>query len=309
MQDIFQFWLFSPATNRLLVAILSLFMVWLVVRAIKQSLGLYIKDVDLRYRARKVFNFAGYLIGILILGTLYSDNLGRLTVILGVAGAGIAFALQEVISSLAGWFAISFAGFFKVGDRVQLGGIKGDVIDIGFLRTTIMEIGEWVKGDLYSGRVVRIANSFVFKEPVFNYSGDFPFIWDEIVVPVRYGSDYHLARQILQTVAEQEVGEYTAQAAEAWKEMVKRYLIEDARIEPVVTLVATDNWLEFTVRYVTDYKRRRITKDRLFVRTLDELKKTNARVTLASMTVEIVAAPVMDIQFTKKTPEAPISEP
>lgn len=67
---------------------------------------------------------------------------------------------------------------------MQLGGIKGDVVDISILRTTLMEVGEWVKGDLYSGRTVRIANSFVFKEPVFNYSGDFPFLWDEVIVPV-----------------------------------------------------------------------------------------------------------------------------
>jgi small-conductance mechanosensitive channel len=109
---------------------------------------------------------------------IYGGRLGGLTVTLGVAGAGIAFALQEVIASFAGWFAIALSGFFRTGDRVQLGGIRGDVIDIGVLRTTLMELGEWVSGDLYSGRVVRIANSFVFKEPVFNYSADFPFLWD-----------------------------------------------------------------------------------------------------------------------------------
>jgi small-conductance mechanosensitive channel len=104
-------------------------------------------------------------------------------VAIGVAGAGIAFALQEVIGSVAGWIAISFGGFYRPGDRVQVGGIKGDVIDIGILRTTLMELGEWVNSDLYSGRIVRVANSFVFKQPVFNYSGDFPFLWDELRLP------------------------------------------------------------------------------------------------------------------------------
>jgi small-conductance mechanosensitive channel len=97
--------------------------------------------------------------------------LSSLTVALGVAGAGagIAFALQEVIASVAGWIALSFGQFYAVGDPVQLGSIKGDVIDIGVLRTTLMEIGEWVKGDQYNGRIVRVVNSFVFKEPVYNY--------------------------------------------------------------------------------------------------------------------------------------------
>lgn len=113
---------------------------------------------------------------------------------LGVAGAGIAFALQEVITSVAGWIALSFGQFYTIGDRVQLGGIKGDVIDIGMLRTTIMEIGEQVKGDQYTGRIVRITNSFVCQGPVYNYSADFPFVWDEITVPIKYGGDHNLAR-------------------------------------------------------------------------------------------------------------------
>ncbi|MBP2284691.1 small-conductance mechanosensitive channel [Flavobacterium sp. CG_23.5] len=104
---------------------------------------------------------------------------------MGVAGAGIAFALQEVIASFVGWLAILFGNFYNTGDRVQLGGIKGDVMDIGVFRTTIMAIGQWVDGNLYTGRIVLIANSFVFKEPVFNYSGDFPFLWDEIKLPIQ----------------------------------------------------------------------------------------------------------------------------
>jgi small-conductance mechanosensitive channel len=124
---------------------------------------------------------------------IFSASLGKMAVVFGVAGAGIAFALQEVIASLAGWVAISFGNIYNTGDRVQLGGIKGDVIDIGMLRTTMMEIGQWVNADLYNGRIVKIANSFVFKEPVFNYSGDFPFFWDEITVPIKYGCDYRLS--------------------------------------------------------------------------------------------------------------------
>lgn len=173
------------------------------------------RDSDTRYRARKFVTFVGYILALLLIAAVYSNKLGNLAVGLGVAGAGIAFALQEVIASVAGWLAISFADFYRPGDRVQLGGIKGDVIDVSVLRTTLMEVGEWVKGDLYSGRIVRIANSFVFKEPVFNYSGDFPFLWDEIIVPIKYGSDYHQARTILEGVAAEVVGAYTQEAAAA----------------------------------------------------------------------------------------------
>jgi small-conductance mechanosensitive channel len=186
----------------------------------------------------------------------------------------------------------------ETSDRVQLGGIKGDVIDIGILRTTLMELGEWVQSDLYTGRIVRIANSFVFKEPVYNYSGDFPFLWDEIKVPVKYGSDHRLARNILEQVVEEIVTDDVMSAVKtAWQTMVRKYLIENARIEPAVTLVLTDNWMEFTVRYVVDYKKRRFTKDQIFTRILDEFTNTENRVCIASTTIHLVEAPVFDVRL------------
>ena len=88
----------------------------------------------------------------------------------------------------------------------MLGGIKGDIIEIGILRTTLMEIGEWVVGDNYSGRIVRVANSFVFKEPVFNYSADFHFLWEELTLPVHYSSDIALAEKIMLEAINDELG-------------------------------------------------------------------------------------------------------
>jgi len=267
------------------------------VRLINRSLGRMMKESEARYRARKLVTFSGYVLAAVTVMTVYSGRLGGLTVALGVAGAGIAFALQELIASVAGWFAIALAGFYRTGDRVQLGGIKGDVVDIGVLRTTLMEVGEWVKGDLYSGRVVRIANSFVFKEPVFNYSAEFPFLWDEISLPVKYGTDWREARTILQRVATEEVGDYAQRAKVAWGDITRSFLVEDASVDPMVTLHPTDNWVEFTVRYVVDYKSRRTTKDRLFTRILEEIDASAGRVGIASATFQLVEAPVVDVRL------------
>lgn len=297
MQHFIEKWLLDPIIGKFVVAAIGVLIVVALTRFINRSVSRFIKDSEIRYRTRKFITFLGYVAAVFVVANIYSSRLGGLTVALGVAGAGIAFALQEVIASVAGWFAVSFAGFFKTGDRVQLGGIKGDVIDIGVLRTTLMEVGEWVKGDLYSGRVVRIANSFVFKEPVFNYSGDFPFLWDEIVVPIKYGGDRRQAREIFERVTSEVVGEYTQKAKEAWGVMVSKYLVEDAAVEPSVTLVANDNWLEFTVRYVVDFKKRRVTKDLLFTRILDEMDRTAGKVSIASMTVHLVETPVIDVRL------------
>ena len=159
---------------------------WIVLRFIKLVISKNVRDNDHRYRAKKLLDFVGFIFTITIVIIIFSAKMNNITVALGIAGAGIAFALQEVITSVAGWLAIMFGGFYKTGDRVQLGGIKGDVIDIGIVRTTLMEMGEWVVDDLYNGRIVRVANSFVFIEPVYNYSGDFEFLWDEIKISIQY---------------------------------------------------------------------------------------------------------------------------
>ena len=293
----FEKWLYDPTVGKIVGVVLGIILVQLITRFIKNSLANHIRDTSIRYQVRKFITYLSYVLIILIITLVFSDRLGSLTVALGVAGAGITFALQEVIVSIAGWFAISFAGFYKNGDRVQLGGIKGDVIDISLLRTTLMEIGEWVKGDQYSGRIVRITNSFVFKEPVFNYSGDFPFLWDEIVIPIKYGSNHQLARQLLQRVVDETVREYASKAFENWQLMVKKYLVEPSSVEPGITLALNDNWMEYTIRYVVDFKKRRGTKDHLFTRILDEIAMTDGQVELASTTIQLVEIPPLNVHF------------
>lgn len=255
------------------------------------------QDKDSKYKTKKILDAASYVVILFALLIAYSKNLAGLSVALGVAGAGIAFALQEVIASVAGWLALMFGNFYRTGDRVQLGGIKGDVIDIGVLRTTLMETGQWVDGDLYNGRIVRVANSFVFKEPVFNYSGDFPFLWDEIKIPIQYGSDYVLAKSILEKIANEHLRKNAAEGKRVWNEMVKKYLIEDAQLEPMVSLIANDNWVEFTIRYVVSYKKRRMTKNELFLAILKEVEATNGKVRFGSATFEMVGMPELQIKM------------
>jgi small-conductance mechanosensitive channel len=291
-------WLFDPTVGRIVAAFVGVVILGVIIRLVQRWAGRLVKDADTRYRVRKFVAYLGYLAAALLLATAFSNRFGSLTVAFGVAGAGIAFALQEVIASAAGWFAIHFSGFYRVGDRVQLGGIRGDVIDIGALRTALAELGQWVDGDLYNGRIVRVANSFVFKEPVFNYSADYPFLWDEIKVPLKYGCDWRLAREVLERIVQETTGEYAARAKTAWKRVVERYAIEDARVEPMVTLALNDNWMEFTVRYVVDYQARRITKDLLFVRILEEFEASEGKLSIASATFHLVQAPPLEVRLT-----------
>lgn len=244
------------------------------------------------YFTKKIVMNTIYLAIFLLFIFTFSDSFQGLYTTIGLAGAGITFALREVIVSFAGWFAILFGDFFKVGDRVLLGGIKGDVVDLGILRTTLMEIGDWVDGDQYNGRIVRVANSFIFTSPVYNYSANFPFIWDEIHLPIHFGSDVRLVRRLLMEVAEEVVGDAPEQAKIAWYEMRRQFKLEPATLHQQVFMTFDDNWITFSLRYVVDIRRRRITKDQLFTRLLEELDKHKGSIELASQTIEMVKDPI-----------------
>lgn len=293
--EMLQRWIHDPTFGRLATAVILLTAILIASRVLQRAASRRLSAGSGAHRVRKVIAIVGYVVAMLVLLATYSDRLTGLGVTLGVAGAGIAFALQEVIASVAGWVAIAFGRFYSTGDRVQLGGIKGDVIDIGILRTTLMEIGQWVDGDQYNGRIVRIANAFIFKEPVFNYSADFAFLWDEVKVPIRYGSDWKYTGQVLQHTLEEVCGEFARQSAAAWTRARDRYALEDANIAPQVTLVANDNWIEFTARYVVDYRRRRSTKDAIFRRFLTAVDQSDDKIRLASATFELVNFPRVDV--------------
>jgi len=286
----------DPLVVKLLTLAVGLVVIVAAVRLLQRAIGDRVHDSGRRYQVRKAFAFVGYLATVILVITVFSARLSSLTVALGVAGAGIAFALQEVIASVAGWVAVTFSNFYGPGDRVQLGGIQGDVIDIGLLRTTLMECGAWVRGDLYNGRIVRVANSFVFKEPVFNYSADFPFLWDEVVVPIRYGTDHRRAKAIAETVLAEEVGVLADTSLRAWRTLVGKYRLEDAQTTPMVSVTTTDNYVALILRYVVDYRRRRATKDRIVDRILRDFADTDGGVALYGTVVDVTSLPPVEVR-------------
>jgi small-conductance mechanosensitive channel len=131
-----------------------------------------------------------------------------------------------------------------------------------------------------------MANSFVFKENIHNYSAEFPFLWDEITVPIRLNSDYKSARKIFIRVLDEVCGDYAKQSQLKWKKMSNKFRVEEAQVLPMVSLVFSENWITFTLRYVVDYKKRRGTKDIIFSRILDEIHE-HKNIQIASTAMEI----------------------
>jgi small-conductance mechanosensitive channel len=275
------------------------YLVWVAViigliTFLRRLLRRSLPNVDVRYKSQKAVEVAGYFFIVLLSISYFTGNTKDFTLAIGLLTAGIAITLQELILSIAGSFYIFFVNVYQPGDRIELNGIKGDVIDIDSIYTTMMEIGEWVTSDNYSGRIVKVSNAFVFRGPIYNYSRDFPFVWDEFDLPVRYGSDRELAKEIVIRIAREVLSDYVAKSVNQWKGVVRKYYIEDAEVNPTLAISLTDNWIQFNLRYIVDYKKRRSVKDQLSQRIAAAIEATEGRVQLASATVEIVRIPPLE---------------
>lgn len=218
----------------------------------------------------------------------------------GLVSAGLAFALQQVILSLAAYFVILRGDTFGVGDRITLGGVRGDVVKLGFLKTTIMEMGQppsvngadpavWVNSRQYTGRLVTVTNGAIFNEPVYNYTRDFPYLWEEIVLPIDYGVDRTEVERILLDAAHAHAVVDDPDAGTALAHMRSRYALADASLEPAVYVRLTDNWLELSLRFLVGSRGVREVKDRISRQVLGELE--GAGIGLASATYNIVGLP------------------
>ncbi len=277
--------------GKCVAAVIGILCIHAVFHMLEQTLPRRFGRADARYKVRKFIVFSGYLLILFFLAILFEDRLGRLSFAVGVAGAGVAVALQDVLASIAGAFSIGFSKLYKVGDRVQIGETRGDVIDIGLLRTTLLETGNWVSRDLYNGRIVRIPNSTVLKGSVFNYSQGFQFIWDEIKVLLTTTSDCQLAREMLLRVAKEAIGEYLVEAQASWKTISDNYRSANPRLDPTVALVVNRGSLEFTVSYVVDYTKRVAMQDQLFTRIVEEIVNSEGRIQWASPPATTVSLP------------------
>jgi small-conductance mechanosensitive channel len=246
---------------------------------------------------------------LLVLGiiSIWFDDPQRLATAVGLVTAGLAFALQKFVSAVAGYFVILRGNTFNVGDRIVMGGVRGDVVALSFTQTTVMEMGQpppvqsadpamWVKSRQYTGRLVAISNARVFDEPVYNYTREFPYIWEEISLPVPYTANRRAAEEILFKTVERHSVRAADLSAEALAELRRRYAMKDSDVRPKIYYRLTDNWLEMTARFITEDHGTREVKDAIFRELLDGLD--SAQIAIASATFELVGTPEVKIELT-----------
>jgi small-conductance mechanosensitive channel len=236
------------------------------------------------YYFQKLINFTSSLIIVLIILLNFVGDFGGLSAVVGLAGAGLAIALQDPIVSLVGWFLIIGKFGVSVGDRVEINGVKGDVIDIGLLRIAVLEVGNWVSAEQSTGRVVFFPNSFIFKNHYFNYSTGNSFIWDEIRIRVTHESDWKSAKHIIESVATRVSQAFVEEAKTQQQRVAQQFHINLGTLTPYVYVSIADSGVDLLLRYLTAIRKRRATQDEICREILEAFEKREPHIGLASPT-------------------------
>ncbi len=250
-----------------LLVYLSLFFVRRLINSLKIGIAK-------RHQYRKRASYTATFIYFIILISIWAGNGKQWATLFSLLGAGIALALHEVLLNIAGWVYIMARRPYREGDRIELGNVRGDVIDIRLFQTTLLEIGNWVGGDQSTGRLVNLPHGQIFKNPLYNYTKGFEFLWNEMSILVTFESNWEKARKILLKCGEEESKDVQEKVKKEIERMSREYLIYYRKFTPIVYTEIGESGIKLTLRYLTEAKERRIVEDKLSRKILTEIGKT-----------------------------------
>ena len=264
----------TPEMFHRLLWTLVIILLYLAVRKVTSTIiSRSSHEATSRYVANKSVVYILSFIVLLLIIRLWVGGISGLVTYLAIVSAGLAIAFRAPLVNLAGWLIIILRRPLRVGDRIELNGIAGDVIDIRLFQFSVLEIGNWVDADQSTGRIIHIPNLWVFDHALANYTLGFNFIWNEIPVVVTFESDHKNAKKLLLSIAEEMNLFKSEEAARAVRKSSERYLIFYNNLNPVVWTRAVDIGVELTVRYLCEPRRRRSSTTAMWERILDEFAK------------------------------------
>ncbi len=268
--EISKFFTYSSIQAKIIATLMAIFFIIIMRRAVMGVFVLRLEDMKLRYNWSRVVSYTSAGFGIIIVGQIWLDGIGSIVTYLGLLSAGIAIALKDPITNITGWLFILWNRPLETGDRIQLGGHSGDVIDINFFNFTVMEIGNWVDADQNTGRIIHIPNGKIFIETLANYGKGFEYIFNEIPVLITFESEWEKAKKILEKIAK-DFGAHPTRAAEIEiKKASQKFLIQKQKLDPVVYTKVADSGVLLTVRYLCAPKNRRDTEQEIWEEILKE---------------------------------------
>ncbi len=272
-----------------IVALAGLLLVIVILERVATLLAdRYVSDDLRRHSLKKWLRYTALFFGFLSILFLYGTYAHKDTFfVVGLFLAGIAISLRDVFSNFVGWLIINSQKGFSHGDRITIGKIvSGDVIDIGVLRTTLVEIGEWVHADQSTGRLVTIPNSLILTNTVHNYTEGHDLIWNELVIMVTFESDWEKAEKIILDLAEKDFEEKKDSILERLRKVRRRYLLRYNFVTPKVYVTVAESGVQLSLRYMVSARRRR-TMDDLFSREILRQFALEPSISLAYLTMRI----------------------
>ncbi len=247
----------ETAQTRLLTSLVAILVLIFIRRIILIFVYRRTKDVATRYRWRKTTSYVNFGLIVFIVGSIWFRGFQSLSTYLGLLSAGVAIALHAPLVNLAGWAFILWRRPFHVGDRIQIGDVKGDVIDQRIFMFSLMEIGNRVDAEQSTGRVMHIPNGKVFSEPLANYTDGFQYIWNEIAVLVTFESNWEKAKEILTEIINVRGEEFSQSAENQIRQAASRMMIYVGKLTPIVYTSVKDSGVLLTIRYICNPRRRR----------------------------------------------------
>jgi small-conductance mechanosensitive channel len=263
----------SAATgSRLVGTIFTIALVFVLRRVSRRVLARAIADTSTRYLANKGVAYGLGVIGLIALLRIWTDGMTGMATYLGLASAGLAIALQDPLTNLAGWLFIIIRSPFSVGDRIQIGSHVGDVVDIRIFRTILLEIGNWVHADQSTGRLIHVPNGWVFKNTVASYDQAFGYIWNELELTLTFESNWKKAKDVLTRTVSDHAEKLTVDAQERLLAAAEHYHIKFAKLTPVVWTSVADSGIRLTMRYLCRPRERRSSASEIWESVLESLE-------------------------------------
>lgn len=299
-QTLRQLWLdFHAVLPKLGIALGILLLAWLLVRLVRPLLRRVLRSWTRAEAFTAVFGIVIWLLSVGVALSVLTGDIRALVGSLGLVGLALSWALQSPIESFTGWLLNAFRGYYRIGDRIAVGEVYGDVYRIDLLTTTVWEYGGpdrpglLVRGEQPTGRLITFPNSEILTGSVVNTTRDFAYVWDELSLNFATHSDVPYLLETMRRVAQEVLGEYMAAPARHYAQVLREHGLEPwVAEEPQVYLAITaDGWLEATIRYLVAARERRVWKSKLVERVMTELQKPEAKERIAS------AVPRQQLQF------------
>ena len=265
--------------NKLIISVIVILALWLVHLFITRILlpkvfFPKIKDFRLRYKWRKSIGYVIFFLGALAVMRIWFAGFESLATFFGLVSAGLTIALKDIISDIAGWLFIMSKRPFTLGDRIEINGQRGDVIDIEAFQFTLLEVGaNRIDAEQSTGRMIHIPNGHIFAHSIANYTKGFEYIWDEIPILITFESNRKKAKEALQQILVKHTEHPSKEAAQKIRAASGKFMIAFSNLTPKIYTDIRDSGVLYTLRYLTSPYKKRDTIEAIMEDVLDEFDK------------------------------------